>query len=416
LKDKEKKEAEEILYQSIEVWDKRTHIEDERNNDNGNDGQNITSKAEKDVHKPNQNDTFYSNSHITPPVRSANYVRFKHTPRVFKTPIRESTILREKEFLVKNRPYLRNNKYLNNETSSDVGDTDPTWLKRKGDEFYEARDYLSAINAYSEAFERDDQFFQVLSNRSLCYFTIGEVERSICDGEEALKIIRNRIINDKTIDTNQLIKIQRKLLIRISNAYCQSGSDLSQYKIALEYLDEASSLTDTEDPILSYDAERVKTIYKAMKLKFKGDFLFADDNIDAAISYYKKALLVETTLLDAKINCITAYLVNGDFQECVELAGEILDDLKNTGPCQQHESNLPPVGTIPLAGTDRRRKITIATLCKRAEANTCLENFPKALEDLELANVVGQFYETEFNIDQGMNFLKSKINENVEQY
>jgi hypothetical protein len=55
---------------------------------------------------------------------------------------------------------------------------------------------------------------------------------------------------------------------------------------------------------------------------------------------------------------------------------------------------------------------------KRAEANTLLENYyPKRHSRFKNGqNVVGQFFDTEFNIYHDMNFLKSKINEKVKQY
>jgi len=56
-----------------------------------------------------------------PAPRTANVATFKYTPRLFKTPMRESTIKTEKEFVAKNRPHLHNNGLLNKD-ALDIGE------------------------------------------------------------------------------------------------------------------------------------------------------------------------------------------------------------------------------------------------------------------------------------------------------
>eukprot|EP00957_Ditylum_brightwellii_P167817 12774686-Ditylum_brightwellii.AAC.1 len=101
---------------------------------------------------------------------------FDHTPRLFRTPIRESTAQQENTFIAKNRPYLRTNNLLNSD-ALDISESDAVWLKGKGDEFYKKGDFWSAINAYSSSLESDQGMVQAISNRAASYLQIGEISR-----------------------------------------------------------------------------------------------------------------------------------------------------------------------------------------------------------------------------------------------
>lgn len=434
LKNKEKQEAEDGLYKSIANWstdnnkkevmkeqtiihssqklinveeneeEKESNEEHDDKKQNHNDE--VTNKKEENDEQNNidESEDIFDCTAISslPAVRKASCLNFKHTPRVFKTPVRESTVLREKEFLVKNRPYLHKNKYLNNgeSTTADVSEVDPTWLKKKGDDFFRGGDYLSAINAYSEAFEKDTTFYQALTNRSLCYLQMGEAERSICDGKEALQIIRDEVSDDLSrLSLSDSISAQKKILTRIATAQCHLGGDgANHFESALKYLQEAAQLDDTSsDETLAKGIERMKVICEAVKLKCKGDAFLADEKIESAINSYKGAALKEDALLSAKVNCATAYLLQGNMEGCASLCGEVLEVLKMTGPCKPN--GMPPIGTIPLAGTDQRRKLAAATLYKRAEANMSLGRFDLALQDLEMARKIGNLFEDEANLD-----------------
>lgn len=48
----------------------------------------------------------------------------------------------------------------------------PIWLKEKGDEFCRNKDFLSAINAYQNAFKLDSKAVNNLSNIGLCHLQL----------------------------------------------------------------------------------------------------------------------------------------------------------------------------------------------------------------------------------------------------
>jgi len=91
-----------------------------------------------------------------PEPREKGVVKFNFTPRIFPTPMRESKQGEEEDWIAKNRTHLRRNPNLRPQLDAmDIEDGDPTWLKGKGDDFYRARDYRAAVNAYTTALELD---------------------------------------------------------------------------------------------------------------------------------------------------------------------------------------------------------------------------------------------------------------------
>ncbi len=390
LQDQEKLEAEDVLYKSIEKWSSKQKKAEDKGSYILNDVECDQSIMKDDIG--------------IPPIRGASCMRFQHTPRVFKTPVRESTVSREMEFLLKNRPYLSNNKYFNNNSSTNVSEMNPIWLKQKGDDFFRGGDYLSAINAYSEAFEKDAHLVQALSNRSLCYLNLGEMQRCICDGDEALRMVESTI--QLSLNASEKNSFKKKLLTRLATAHFQmSHEGLHHCEVALKHLNQALSI-DTSDEFLKRDIKRGNLLFDALTLKSQGDAFLANEQVDDAIAIYKKALLQDSSLLCAIVNCASAHLVRGDLEECIRLCGDVLDVLKMTGPTNHHFL----IGTIPFPGTDRRRQMVIATLVKRAEAERATEQtINGCIQDLEMARSICRYLENGADIEIDIIQVKEEI-------
>ena len=192
----------------------------------------------------------------------------------------------------------------------------------------------------------------------------------------------------------------------MATAHCQLGGGLMCFQNSLQCLEEAA-LIDNLDTSLRLDIKRVKVINEALELKCQADEFIANDNIESAITFYKKAVLKENTLISAKVNCATAYLLQRAFKECIHLCEEVLNTLKATGPCKH--GVLPPIGTIPLPMTERRKEIVLTTLCKKAEAYANLKMFDKALLDLEMAKTLTGLSDGETKFDYDINLMKAKI-------
>lgn len=54
----------------------------------------------------------------------------------------------------------------------DVEDTDPIWLKDKGDHFMKNFDYHAAMNAYTRAVKSDPEFLMGRLNRASCFIKL----------------------------------------------------------------------------------------------------------------------------------------------------------------------------------------------------------------------------------------------------
>lgn len=61
------------------------------------------------------------------------------------------------------------NKGNNKLTNGDLESKNPLWLKDKGDSFFKDKNYISAIEAYSEALKIDSKLLSSFMNRSICY-------------------------------------------------------------------------------------------------------------------------------------------------------------------------------------------------------------------------------------------------------
>ena len=124
------------------------------------------------------------NKCLKQPIRASFHATFAHTPRLFKTPLRQSTKEQEEDFIRKNRAILHRNALLNQKDN--ISDNDPVWLKSKADEFYQRGDFASAINAYSETLTLDPYNIQVLMNRAASHLASRDFAACLNDCNAAL--------------------------------------------------------------------------------------------------------------------------------------------------------------------------------------------------------------------------------------
>lgn len=282
-----------------------------------------------------------------PPVRQMTVVNFQHSPRFFKTPARESTALQERVFIAKNRPFLKANKYFNTDSST-ISDSDPTWLKARGDEFFKNGDYLAAINAYSECIEKDDSIIKAFMNRSLCFIMIEEPDLCIVDCDKVLEIL-------KDADQGSFTKVLKRKV----SALCYKGG-LENLKKALEVM---QRVLDKIGPDVSVTKEiaGLEASIEAYKMKKEGNEAFSNRDFDASISIYGKAIEKQSTLLEAYTNRSAVFLVMGDFHKCIKDCTHVLETLRsNEGSLS--DSNFFLLSNIPPRGSESRLALAKACL------------------------------------------------------
>jgi len=309
-----------------------------------------------------------------PPPRQTAHATFKYTPRLFKTPMRESTVSQEQDFIAKNRPHLHNHGLLNKD-ALDISETDPVWLKGKGDDFFRSGDYRSAINAYSSAFESYDKNSEIsktalsaLANRAACYLKIGEPARTIADVDDALKLSSNAQNLELPGGLNGF---WLKLFVRRGTARCQLGdfdSSRDDYKKAFD-------LDDTNDD-LKEDYEKMRELAEVSNLKKSGDACFGEGKIDEAIDMYGKAIERDPRFVSAVSNRAGALLAKGQYEACITDCDSALNMLANLGSTS---------GPVPPPGSDKRRDWVIRTVCRRAKAKSEIGSYKDAVKDMEMA-------------------------------
>lgn len=312
-----------------------------------------------------------------PRVRSASILKFLHTPRFFKTPRRESTQLREDAFIAKNRPFLKANKYFNTEISK-LEETDPMWLKDKGDNFYGVGNYLAAINAYSSAIEKDQTFFKAYMNRSLCYLIIEEPHLCIHDCSKALNMIN---LKAGDMEKEQLDTLRTKLLVRMSSAHCKIGNLLS-INSALANLQEALSIKPFCDLIKS-DIHKIERFRNGMVLKMEGDVAFGIKSLDTSLHLYNQAISEDPSIMQVYSNRSAVYLYKSLYQDCIKDCTLVLDSLRQS--CTSSKmTHTAPIGGIPPQGSQSREKLVKICLSRRALCYEKTNQTNHAKKDLEL--------------------------------
>jgi tetratricopeptide (TPR) repeat protein len=71
------------------------------------------------------------------------------------------------------------------------------WLKDKGDSFFRDKNYVSAIEAYSEAIKLDSRLMKAYLNRSLSYLKIFKLQDAINDCDQCLCLLQSELPNSE---------------------------------------------------------------------------------------------------------------------------------------------------------------------------------------------------------------------------
>ncbi|KAH9190496.1 hypothetical protein AeNC1_007531 [Aphanomyces euteiches] len=303
-----------------------------------------------------------------PPPREQASSKIVFTPRVFPTPSRESKAAEEEDWLVKNRKHLKTHKGLHaTAAAQDISETDPAWLKAKGDEFYNHRDFRSAINAYGEALAVDPTLTACLSNRAACFLHVGEYQLCADDCTKALAQIPDR--GDEPVSVQRL-KLKVKVLVRRGTAYCQLGlysQAKADYGVAL------TLHPQNED--LQHDFARIGLLEMCAEWKQKGDSAYSSQDYATAREMYSEALKLDGTFISCLSNRAACHLALFDAFACVQDCSQALTILQDSVPSSV------PYSAIPVAGSEKRRLWVLKTLVRRGAAYMMAKDWAKAEKD-----------------------------------
>jgi tetratricopeptide (TPR) repeat protein len=320
-----------------------------------------------------------NNDYLPPPIRKSLHATFRHTPRLFKTPLRESTQKKEEEFIIKNRSRLRGNALL---ADTDVGNVDPVWLNSKGDEFYQRGDIGSAINAYSEALKADRTMIETLIARAACFLDLREAEPCIKDCLAALSLLDTSIEARFENDEESLI-FRKKVLTRLGMAYCLN----TEHDKALEKFHSVLQL-DENDTFALQTICYLKTLMEVIALKKEADSNFSVGNLQEAKDNYNRAEKLDPFHIQVLMNRAACHLATRDSAACLQDCNTALNLLSRGKPKSDSCACALAAILLPTAGT--KRKWQVILLCRRAAAKQLTEDFRGALDDLEHAKSIAR--------------------------
>ncbi|KAL3823286.1 hypothetical protein ACHAXA_003434 [Cyclostephanos tholiformis] len=378
IKATEKKDAEDAMYDAFSKLQNATGCEKSTGKAESTGGKAKVSLRKKLDARPDPQDNAEESAKLgikpeldTPPPRKAVQTFFRHTPRLFKTPSRESTVKQEQEFIVKNSSNLKMNALLN---GRDIGDVDPVWLTAKGDEFYIKGDYCSAINAFTEALRVDGTLVLALSGRAACYLHLRE---GACCVKDCLACLAapNEAIEAHFDTVHELARFRTKTHIRLALAFSLIG----EYENAMVHFSKAHKRDETNEVVI-HGMKHLETYIEANRWKEKADECYTRGNLEMANELYSKALSVDPTHTKALMNRAACRLLMKKSADCIIDCELALSQCKRQGfdSSSLMSSMLHPKPSV-------KRKWIVALLCRRSAAKEHGNDFQGALNDLEEA-------------------------------
>ncbi|DAZ93380.1 TPA: hypothetical protein N0F65_012437 [Lagenidium giganteum] len=326
-----------------------------------------------------------------PPPRARVDSTFAFTPRVFPTPSRESKAADEEDWLLKNRKYLKKHQGLGAAARAyDISETDPMWLKAKGDDFYRSKDYRSAANAFTEALALMDENHELrvpcLSNRAACWLQLDECSQCVNDCTTALSFLPDT--RDQGQHDIKSFRLKLKLFIRRGSACCRLG----QFGQAKADYGTASAM-DPQNEALKDDFLTLVAMEKAQELKESGDACVKEQQLAKAVEHYTQALRLDQTSIACLSNRAVCHLMLHNRHDCVNDCTSALQLLQSvdshktvvTGPNNSQTERLCLSSFSPAAGSATRRGWVVKTLARRGAAYIELEEWKNAEDDYAAA-------------------------------
>ena len=176
-----------------------------------------------------------------PPPREAGQITVHFTHRPFTTAARESKIAEEQEWLTK----MAAARKIKENPEKTMDERNPEFLKDRGVEFFKAKNYEAAINAFSEGIQSNKLLPFLYSNRAACYLAMDNYESCINDCCKALELYY------PVVPSNYLSRA--RVFVRRGTAYARQG----EYDLAVQDYEAAVKLSP-DDVKLKEDYEKLR--------------------------------------------------------------------------------------------------------------------------------------------------------------
>ena len=234
-----------------------------------------------------------------------------------------------RESLAKEPPYPKSKKYVpeKNYLGQEIDEKNPIWAKQRGDNFYNNKDYRSAINAYNNALDLDPTFHKVLINRGTSYMCLGEFDLALDDFNRAIDLINQ--IDKKERSDAFYDRINVKALSKIYAVYALR----QEYQKALDIINEKLLLKEHAFPFIIPDDKwkkiekdkiLIESRMKNEKLKEKGDNFLKKKNFEESEKIYKEILNIEPENERVLSNLSMIYLFQGKYDDVISICTKIL--------------------------------------------------------------------------------------------
>ena len=263
-----------------------------------------------------------------PPEQNPTNIRKQETIKVNLTKKLIPTFS-ARESLSKEPPYPKSKKYVpeKNYLGQEIDEKNPIWAKQRGDNFYNNKDYSSAINAYNNALNLDPNFHKVLLNRGTCHMCLGEFDKALNDFNKAIDLINS--IDKKERSDAFYDRINVKALSKIYAIYALR----QEYQKALNVINEKLLLKEHAFPFIipedkwkkiEKDKKLIESRMNNEKLKEEGDNFLREKKLEKAEIIYKKILDIEPDNERVLSNLSMIYLFQGKHDEVIRICTKIL--------------------------------------------------------------------------------------------
>ena len=212
-------------------------------------------------------------------------VKLEFTERIFPT-----LAMRESQFKEAPAPKLRK---LAQKVDKNPDNTfkSPIWLKDKGDEFLQAGDLVSAIDAYNNSLRLDPTYWTAYSNRSICYLKMHNLDDCYADCSFLLGKFIEMEGNNQI--TSQLLRLREKVCLR-SLAIDALRGDFHKFREMASILMSQPFVRPEHKDKIKADLEVINAREEEVQSKRLGDELVKSGQYSAAVVEYDKVCLTLT--------------------------------------------------------------------------------------------------------------------------
>lgn len=183
-------------------------------------------------------------------VRNSGVIEIQFSQRNFMTPKRESQDPAEQEWLLKQAEARKATGFVAEDLRPE--ERVPMYLKKKGDEFFQQKNYLAAISAYTTGIKLASKCYELYLNRSAAHFVQENYQRCAEDCSKALELLKPPVASNQ--------KARTQSLARRGAALLKLGFIRQAYE---EFI--AAVKLDPLDEVLRHDAEMLRSKLESLE-------------------------------------------------------------------------------------------------------------------------------------------------------